>query len=93
MNDTDLRDHEEALRDRMSRLLLDSVKHGILTFDDIGVMLSNVVALSRTGIRGSHIGARLRGMAFDPAAHDAEVVEIMGMLWPENAIQSPTDSH
>jgi len=93
MNDTALRDHEEALRDRMATLLFDSVKHGMLTFEDIGVILSSVVALSRTGIRGSHIDARLRGMAFDQAAYDAEVVEIMGMLLPENAIQSPTDSH
>jgi len=82
MNETTLRDHEEALRDRMATLLLDSVKHGLLTFDNIGKILSNVVALSRTGISSSHIDARLRGMAFDQSAYDVEVAEIAAQLYP-----------
>ena len=62
----ELRESEEQAKAQIGQLMFECVRHGVITFDELRYLFSDIAELTRQGINGAMIGERLRNMTSPP---------------------------
>lgn len=62
----DLRKSEEQAKAQIGQLMFECVRHGVITFDQLRYLFSDIAELTRCGISGAMIGEQIRNMVSPP---------------------------
>jgi len=62
----ELRESEEQAKAQIGQLMYEYVRHGVITFDELRYLFSDIAELTRRGISGAMVGKRIRNMVSPP---------------------------
>jgi len=62
----ELKKHEEQAKQQIGQLMYECVRHGVITFDEVRYLFSDIAELTRQGVSGARIGSHIRNMVSPP---------------------------